>query len=61
LYAQLAPRFRVVEVNAGGCAAAADEVLICNALMPLCRFALGTTLVFARAVSFLAPICEQTR
>ncbi|MCW1827632.1 aminodeoxychorismate lyase [Enterobacter asburiae] len=56
--------FRVVEVSAGEAALqAADEVVICNALMPVVPVrAYGQQRWSSRELfQFLAPICEQTR
>ena len=56
--------FRVVEVSAGEAALqAADEVIICNALMPVVPVrAYGQQRWSSRELfQFLAPICEQTR
>ena len=56
--------FRVVEVSAGEAALqTADEVIICNALMPVVPVrAYGQQRWSSRELfQFLAPICEQTR
>lgn len=56
--------FRVVEVSAGEAALkTADEVVICNALMPVVPVrAYGQQRWSSRELfQFLAPICEQTR
>ncbi|HDS9457832.1 TPA: aminodeoxychorismate lyase [Enterobacter asburiae] len=56
--------FRVVEVSAGEAALqTADEVVICNALMPVVPVrAYGQQRWSSRELfHFLAPICEQTR
>lgn len=56
--------FRVVEVSAGEAALqTADEVIICNALMPVVPVrAYGQHRWASRELfQFLAPICEQTR
>ena len=56
--------FRVVEVNAGVEALlTADEVVICNALMPVVPVrAYGQLQWSSRELySFLAPLCEQTK
>jgi len=56
--------FRVVEVSAGEAALqTADEVVICNALMPVVPVrAYGQHRWSSRELfQFLAPICEQTR
>lgn len=56
--------FHVVEVNAREEALqAADEIVICNALMPVIPVrAYGQICLPSRELfSFLAPICEQTR
>lgn len=56
--------FRVVEVSAGEAALqTADEVIICNALMPVVPVrAYGHQRWSSRELfQFLAPICEQTR
>ena len=56
--------FRVVEVSAGEAALrTADEVIICNALMPVVPVRqYGSHHFTSRELySFLAPLCEQTR